>query len=751
MATNYDSEKHYVVGIGEALFDIFKNEDKEELGGAPLIFAYHAAQSHCKGVIVSAIGTKENGEVDEVGKRILDELDKLHLSKEYIFEIKNKPSGTVDVDNSNLEDPSYTLRTDVAWANIPYDEKLDELAKQTKAVYFGVLASYVPGTSKDTIDRFLDSVPDDCLKIFDVNMRQSLYSEEMISKYLNKCNVLKVNNKELEDLCMMLNINGGDVEKCYSILNRFSNILILIVTMGRYGSSVYWHPQPNDDNKDDKKEDKNDDKKEIAYSSLGMPVELKNTVGAGDALAGAFIGELLRGKTHVAAHHFAARRAVMVCEAEKSMPPITQNDIFISYSWKDESIVAGVFCKMFESWGFSIWRDKNKTRNGDDFNELIKQAIKNSGIVVFFSSRDANISPYVEQEIKYAKDNKIPIIPIKLDNSLYYGELSSMLNTIDYLDLNRFISSIEKHIYGHDRNKDKGYVIGIGELLFDCYPNNHHMMGGAPANFAYHASQFGYNTLVVSAIGNDKLGKELRKELQKHNLNAYIEETVLPTGTVNVDISDENDPQYTINTEVAWSVIPFTDKLAIIAKDCCAVCFGTLAQYGPETRKTIGLLLDAVPKTCYKVYDVNLRKSKGKALYTSETVITSLSKCNILKVNADELDYLSRLFKLDEKTDIESKAKELFDRFTNIKILIVTLGADGSWVFKVNEAPSFEKTTTDITVVDTVGAGDAFTGAFIGSILDGKSIKEAHQTAVKVAAFVCTQAGAMPDYSLLVP
>lgn len=295
----------------------------------------------------------------------------------------------------------------------------------------------------------------------------------------------------------------------------------------------------------------------------------------------------------------------------------------------------------------------------------------------------------------------------------------------------------------------KPYVVGIGELLWDCFPTGRRM-GGAPANFAYHASQFGHNTLVISAVGNDKLGEDLLNKLKERKLNAYIEQTALPTGTVDIDISDENNPQYTINTEVAWSVIPFTDKLAIIAKDCCAVCFGTLAQYGPETRKTIGLLLDAVPKTCYKIYDVNLRKSKGKALYTQETVITSISKCNVLKVNAEELDYLSGLYKLDEKADVETRAKELMSILPNVKILIVTMGTNGSWVFKVNEAPSFEE-TPKVEVVDAVGAGDAFTGAFIGNILDGKSIKEAHQTAVKVAAFVCTQSGAMPDYSLMVP
>jgi len=292
-----------------------------------------------------------------------------------------------------------------------------------------------------------------------------------------------------------------------------------------------------------------------------------------------------------------------------------------------------------------------------------------------------------------------------------------------------------------NRNTATDYVIGIGELLWDCFPT-YRRMGGAPANFAYHASQFGFDTLVVSAVGKDADGNALLDNLRLHKLDSYIERTDLPTGTVVVDTSNPNDPHYNINTNVAWGTILFTQELEEIAKNCRAVCFGTLAQYGSVSRNTIMQLLDTVPQGCYKVYDINLRANPGMSLYDDETVVNSISKCNVLKVNLEELQYLSTLFSLDEKASVETRSKALIENNPNVKILVVTMGTDGSWVFADNEA-SFEA-TPKVKLVDAVGAGDSFTGAFIGSILKGKTIKEAHQLAVKVSAYVCTQPEGMP-------
>jgi fructokinase len=154
------------------------------------------------------------------------------------------------------------------------------------------------------------------------------------------------------------------------------------------------------------------------------------------------------------------------------------------------------------------------------------------------------------------------------------------------------------------------------------------------------------------------------------------------------------------------------------------------------------MLLDSVPLECYKVYDVNLRKSAGKALFSNEIILSSISRCNVLKLNADELDYVTELFSLNKEESIELRGRRLMALCPNVKILIVTMGTDGSLVFCGKET-SFMG-TPKVVVKDAVGAGDSFTGAFIGSILDGKTFKEAHRIAVNVSAYVCTQLGAMP-------
>lgn len=291
-------------------------------------------------------------------------------------------------------------------------------------------------------------------------------------------------------------------------------------------------------------------------------------------------------------------------------------------------------------------------------------------------------------------------------------------------------------------NYKEKYVIGLGELLWDCFPS-FRRMGGAPANFAFHAGQFGHNTKVISAIGNDKDGDALIKELEKHHLNHQINRVNLPTGIVNIDDSNKNDPHYSINTDVAWSIIPHTDELACIAKNCCAVCFGTLAQFGNISRDTIRRFLHATPNDCYKIYDINLRSNSGKQYFNDDIIKSSLLLCNVLKLNIDELAYLCKLFDLDKGSDIEILCRSLIDLYPNIKIMIVTMGTDGSWVFTKDDS-SFEKTPI-VDVVDVVGAGDSFTGAFIGSILNGKDFKEAHKIAVNVSAYVCTQPDGMPE------
>ena len=279
------------------------------------------------------------------------------------------------------------------------------------------------------------------------------------------------------------------------------------------------------------------------------------------------------------------------------------------------------------------------------------------------------------------------------------------------------------------------FVIGIGEALWDMLPEGK-KLGGAPANFAYHASQFGHDAIAVSAIGEDPLGEEIVEALEEHCLPYHLDRVEYPTGTVQVTLDERGVPQYEIKTDVAWDNIPYTKELADLAADCKAVCFGSLAQRSPVSRESIGLFLDAVPKDCLKVFDINLRQD----FYNLDVLESSFHRCNILKINDEELVVLARLMNLPGLA-LEEKCRLLM-RDYDLTMLILTCGVNGSYVF-YDGGMSFLD-TPKVQVADTVGAGDSFTGAFVGSLLNGKSVPEAHETAVKVSAFVCTQSGAMP-------
>lgn len=280
------------------------------------------------------------------------------------------------------------------------------------------------------------------------------------------------------------------------------------------------------------------------------------------------------------------------------------------------------------------------------------------------------------------------------------------------------------------------YVIGIGEALWDMLPGGK-KLGGAPANFAYHARQFGLEGMTISAIGHDALGEEIVEALEAHALPYHLNRVDYPTGTVQVTLDSQGVPQYEIKKDVAWDNIPYTKELAAIAADCKAVCFGSLAQRSAVSRETIGWFLDAVPEDCLKVFDINLRQN----FYCKEVLEESFRRCDILKINDEELETISHLFEYPNLA-LEEKCLLIIKQY-KLQMLILTCGTNGSYVF-YDGGMSFLK-TPKVQVADTVGAGDSFTGSFIGSILNGKTIPEAHKTAVEVSAYVCTCEGAMPQ------
>jgi fructokinase len=278
-------------------------------------------------------------------------------------------------------------------------------------------------------------------------------------------------------------------------------------------------------------------------------------------------------------------------------------------------------------------------------------------------------------------------------------------------------------------------IVGLGEALWDILPEGA-KLGGAPANFAYHASQFGHHAVAVSALGNDALGDQTVAEFDKMGLDYVMPRVAYPTGTVGVELDAEGIPTYDITADVAWDNMPFTAEIESVARNSRAVCFGSLAQRSQVSRETIHRFLDATPDDCLKIFDINLRQN----FYTKEIIQASLRRCNILKINDEELVTIGRMFGYPG-LDIENKCWLILGKY-DLDMLVLTCGTNGSYVFAPG-SKSFQE-TPKVEVADTVGAGDSFTGSFVAAVLAGMPIPEAHRLAVTTSAFVCTQKGAMP-------
>lgn len=281
----------------------------------------------------------------------------------------------------------------------------------------------------------------------------------------------------------------------------------------------------------------------------------------------------------------------------------------------------------------------------------------------------------------------------------------------------------------------KPIVVGIGELLWDVLPTGKRA-GGAPINFVYHATQMGAEGYAISAVGNDLSGTEIVQELGKNHISNSLGTVEYPTGSVMVELK-EGIPTYTIIEGVAWDHIPLTQESIDLIKKADAICFGTLALRSQASKETILSLLSYAREDALRFFDINIRQS----YYSKELIETLLHKANVFKINDEELVLLRDMCKLEGSDD--EVCRQILLQY-NLKYLILTAGCAFSSIYTADEVSTIP--TPRVEVVDTVGAGDSFSGAFVYSILTGKSLREAHQTAVETAAFVCTQEGAWPPY-----
>jgi fructokinase len=280
-------------------------------------------------------------------------------------------------------------------------------------------------------------------------------------------------------------------------------------------------------------------------------------------------------------------------------------------------------------------------------------------------------------------------------------------------------------------------VVGLGEILWDLLPAGR-QLGGAPANFAYHAQALGGAGVVVSCVGADDAGREILRRLEKRGLaTRYIAtDPDHPTGTVSVALDVRGNPDFTIHEGVAWDFLPRAPELLELAARADAVCYGSLAQRSSVTRETIRAFLEATRPECLRVFDVNLRQR----FFSEGIVRASLDRADVLKLNEEELPVVAELLGV-EGTETEM-LDVLLDRFS-LRAVALTRGERGSLLRRPGETaehPGFQREE----IADTVGAGDAFTAAMVMGLLQERDLWAVCEGANRLAAYVCSQPGAMP-------
>ncbi|NHE55459.1 carbohydrate kinase family protein [Cyclobacterium plantarum] len=279
-------------------------------------------------------------------------------------------------------------------------------------------------------------------------------------------------------------------------------------------------------------------------------------------------------------------------------------------------------------------------------------------------------------------------------------------------------------------------IICFGEMLWDIFPKES-IAGGAPMNVALHLAHLGMDVKMISAIGEDKLGKKLLSFIRKFGLSEdFIQiNATYPTGTVNVDDRDKENIKYEIVKPAAWDYILWSEEMDKAVRNADAFIFGTLGARNETSKATLEKLLET---PALKVFDINLRPP----FYTADLLEYLLKKADILKLNEDELTLLADFYDLPNKMEAAlEKLTELFE----FDMICITLGSKGAAIYQEGEIISHPG--YPVAVKDTVGSGDAFLAGFVSKYLSRESPEKILDFACALGALVATFSGGTPQYN----
>ena len=282
-------------------------------------------------------------------------------------------------------------------------------------------------------------------------------------------------------------------------------------------------------------------------------------------------------------------------------------------------------------------------------------------------------------------------------------------------------------------------IVAMGDGLWDLFPDGPRF-GGATANYACHASILGADVHMVSGVGEDERGEALLQVYQKHGVSTDLVQVLkdYPTGVVNVELTESGLPTFTIGENAAWDHWEWNDEIEGTVRQADVLYFGTLGQRGESSREGIRRALAmAQDQNIPRILDINLRAP----FYDDILICESIALCSVLKLSDEELERVTQACGLDSSLGDTAILDELRSKF-DLDLVVMTRGAAGAVL--ISEKGVVEQPGEPATVVDTVGAGDSFTASMTLGLLEGKDYPQILKDACKVAAGVCSHAGAVP-------